>query len=167
MADVKPIGKDAAGYEILTAAMMELLNQFPGLRKGEKIRFEELSDDNGIAFSSNNGALIYSEVRDVTGSVHQVCQYPFYVIYRTATTRERQKLSAQSLLDTLGKWICREPVEINGETVRLGALPALSGGRTIKRITRDNAYGIEPQENGVQDWLLPVTVQYTNEYEEW
>ena len=31
MADNKPIGKDAEGYEILTEAMKALLNQYPGL----------------------------------------------------------------------------------------------------------------------------------------
>ena len=50
MANTQPIGKDAAGYEILTAAMKALLNQYPGLDPGEVIRFEELGEDSGIAF---------------------------------------------------------------------------------------------------------------------
>lgn len=44
MADLKkPIGKDATGYEILTEAMKALLNQYPGLEKGERIKYEELA----------------------------------------------------------------------------------------------------------------------------
>lgn len=70
-------------------------------------------------------------------------------------------------MDTLGKWLCREPVAINGESVQLTAYPELSGNRRITRISRSNAYGIEPNEDGVQDWLLPCTVQYTNEYDLW
>ena len=60
MAD-KPIGKDATGYEILTDAMKALLNQYPGLYENETIKFEELGKESGIAFSADNGALVYSE----------------------------------------------------------------------------------------------------------
>lgn len=165
MADAKPIGKDATGYEILTAAMKALLNQYPGLDPGETIKFEELGEDSGIAFSADNGALVYSEREDICGGIHQVCQYPFYVVYRSAAQKERYKLSIQQFLDTLGKWICREPAMINGVETRLSAFPRLSNGRQIKRITRDNSYGTEPQENGVQDWILPVSVRYTNDFE--
>ena len=152
MADLKkPIGKDATGYEILTEAMKALLNQYPGLEKSERIKYEELA----------------TEKEDVCGTMHQVCQYPFLVVYRTASGRERQKLSIQKFLDNLGKWICREPVIINGSETRLSAFPELSQGRKIKRITRDNSYGTEPQESGVQDWLLPITVKYEYEWENW
>ena len=52
----KPIRADAGGYEILTAAMRELLNQYPGLYEDETIKFEELQADSGIAFSADSGA---------------------------------------------------------------------------------------------------------------
>ena len=168
MADLKkPIGKDETGYEILTEAMKALLNQYPGLEKGERIKYEELATDGGISFYADTGALIYSEKEDVCGTMHQVCQYPFLVVYRTAADRERQKLSVQKFLDSLGKWICQEPVIINGFETHLSAFPELSQGRKIKRITRDNSYGTEPQESGVQDWLLPITVKYEYEWESW
>ena len=61
----KPIGKDATGYEILTDAMKALLNQYPGLYENETIKFEELGKESGIAFSADNGALVYSEKEDV------------------------------------------------------------------------------------------------------
>ena len=167
MADNKPIGKDAEGYEILTEAMKALLNQYPGLYDGERIKYEELGTDNGISFYADTGALIYSEKEDVCGTMHQVCQYPFIVVYRTASDKERQKLSVQQFLDNLGKWICREPVTIDNTETRLSAFPELSRGRTIDRITRDNSYGTQPQENGVQDWLLPIIVKYKYEWEKW
>ena len=65
MANVlQPIGTDASGYEVLTAAIRELLNQYPGLPQGERIKFEELEKDKGIAFSADSGALIYEENED-------------------------------------------------------------------------------------------------------
>lgn len=163
MSDNKPIGFDVSGYEILTNAVLALLHQFPE-RNGQEILFEELGDS-GIAFSADNGALIISERRSVTDHVSQTCQFPFYIIYRTTSTKEFQKLQVQSFFDSIGKWICKEPVEIRGETMQLTAYPKLSDGRKITRVTRSNSYGLEPNEDGVQDWLMPVTVQYTNEFD--
>lgn len=166
MEQLKPIGSDVAGFEILTNAVADLLNRFPGLN-GKEIRFEELSDDSGIAFSADNGALIMSERRSITDHVYQTCQYPFFVVYRTTSTQQYQKIQVQAFLDALGKWICREPAVIGNKTMRLTWFPALSEGRRITRITRGNSYGLDPNENGVQDWLMPVTVEYTNEFNMW
>lgn len=163
----KPIGKDASGYDVLTIAVKALLNQFPGLYENETVKFEELDEDSGIAFSADNGALIFSETEDVLGGVRQTCQYPFYIIYRTSSTKERQKMSIQEFLDTFGKWLCREPVVIDGSEQRLSNYPTLSQGRKITKVTRDNSYGLEPQESGVQDWILPVSIEYKYDFERW
>ncbi len=163
MNEVKPIGYDVSGYEILTNAVLSLLSEFPGLN-GREIFFEEL-DESGIAFSADNGALVISETRSITDHVVQTCQFPFFVIYRTTSTKEFQKLQVQSFFDALGKWICKEPAVIGGEVVRMTVYPQLADGRRITRVTRSNSYGLEPNEDGVQDWLMPVTVQYTNEFD--
>lgn len=164
MADIqKPIGKDADGYNVLTDAMKDLLNQFPGLLPGEAVKFEELGDESGIAFSNNSGALVYSEDVYVSGNRNQICRYPFFIVYRTAgAAKERQKMSIQEFLDLFGKWLCREPVTIDGESYRLEGYPKLAGRRQIKKVSRENSYGTEPQENGVQDWVIPISVEYTN-----
>lgn len=164
MEEAKPIGADASGHEVVTKAVLEMLNSFPGL-DGKEIFFEELGDADGIAFSSDSGPLVMTERRSITDHVFQTCQYPFFVIYRSTTTREYQKLHIQTFLDSLGKWLCREPVEINGEFEMLSKYPKLSDGRKIIRITRENAYGLTPNENESQDWMLPVTIQYTNEFD--
>lgn len=163
MAEVKPIGLDGNGKDLLTKAVKELLNQYPGL--GEKeITFEELEQDSGIAFSSDSGALILSEKRSVTGKIHQKCQYPFYVVYRTGAQTESQKIYVQSFLDMLGRWISGENVTVEDTEYRLAKYPELTEGRKITRITRMNSYGTEPSKDGVQDWLLPVTVEYEHIY---
>ncbi len=167
MADeLKPIGMDASGYEVLTNAVRALLSSYPGLGSDE-INFEELSESSGIAFSADAGALVITERKSITDHVYQTCQFPFFVIYRTSATREYEKIRVQTFLDTLGKWLCKEPTVINDETVRLSSYPELTDGRKITRITRSNSYGLTPNEDGVQDWLLPVTVQYTNEFDMW
>lgn len=166
MEELKPIGADVSGFQILTNAVLDLLSRFPGLN-GREILFEELGEDSGIAFSADNGALIMSEKRSITDHVRQVCQFPIYIVYRTASIQEYQKLQVQAFFDALGKWLCREPVEVNDEMVRLMQYPALSDDRKITRITRSNSYGLEANEDGVQDWLMPVTVEYTNEFDMW
>lgn len=153
---------DHEGYEVMTRAVYELLNQYPGLDR--EIAFEEL--DSGIAFSADNGALIMTEKRDIIDHVTQTCQYPFFIIYRTASTRAAQKLDALTFLDGIGKWICKEPAVIDGTEYILSEYPTLAGNRKIKKVTRNNSYGTEPDAKGVQDWLLPVSVEYTNEFDE-
>lgn len=166
MEEAKPIGADVTGFEILTNAVLDLLSRFPGLN-GREILFEELGTDSGIAFSADNGALIMTERRSITDHVRQLCQYPFYIVYRTASTQEYQKLQVQAFFDAIGKWLCKEPAVVNGETVRLTSYPPLSGDRKITRVARSNSYGLEANENGVQDWLLPVTIEYTHEFDMW
>ena len=164
----KPIGTDAAGFDILTRAVRDLLNRFPGLQEDEEILYETLPAEGGIAFSNNAGALVYTDREDICGNVKQTCRYPFFVVNRAAeAAREAKNLSVQEFLDTLGKWVCGEPVTINGEPVRLTERPALTNGRKVTRITRDNLYATDPVTKGIQDWVLPVTVEYTNEFERW
>lgn len=164
MPEVKPIGTDPTGYEYMKKAIKSLLNQYPGL-DGEKIYFEELGEESGIAFSADAGALVMSERKSITDHVTQTCQFPFLLIYRTTATREFEKLNVSAFLDTMGKWLCKEPVEINGVFHRLTTYPAITDGRKITRITRNNSYGTVPNENKSQDWILPVSVQYTYEFD--
>lgn len=162
---LQPIGNDFTGYEVLTEAMKNLLNQYPGLDSLEYIFFEELAEDTGICFSADNGALVYSERESVTAHVRQICRYPFYIVYRVGSVEELPKMNAQTFLDGIGKWLCKEKVVINGTEYKLSTYPVLSQDRTIKKITRSNSYGLEPKENGVQDWVLPVSVEYENEFD--
>lgn len=161
---VKPLLFDATGHEVLTKAVLELLATYPGLN-GREILFEELGKESGLAFFAGAQALVITERRTITGRILQTCQYPFYIYYRTTSTQERQKISVQTFLDSLGKWLCGEPAEVNGEYIRLLKFPELTQGRKITRITRENSAGTEPTEEGVQDWVLPATVEYSNTIE--
>lgn len=164
MDEMKPVAADASGYEVVTDAVQRLLGEYPGL-DGRTILYDELGETDGIAFSSDSGPVVMTERRSITDHVRQNCQYPFFVIYRSASTREYQKLYVQKFLDGLGKWLCKEPVEIDGVEHRLQSYPDLSDGRIITRVTRENPYALVPNENKSQDWMLPVVIQYTNEFD--
>jgi hypothetical protein len=166
MNEQKPIGLDGAGYEVLKDAVLELLNQFPGLN-GMSITFSGLNADSGISMEPESGALVYTDTEDIIGNVTQECQFPFYVVYRSAATSEFLKMNVVEFLDTLGAWICKEPVKIGGKTYQLAEYPALTGERKIKSVTRFNSYGLAENENKTQDWVIPITVNYTHKFTRW
>lgn len=168
MADeVKPIGSDMEGFNSLKRAMLALLSSYPGLGEREMV-FETLeAGSSGIAIGVNSGALIITQNESITGHIRQKCQFPFFVIYRTSADREAEKLRVADFLDTFGLWLTRQPVALNGEEYRLTTYPELTGGRKINSVTIFNSYGVEPMEDGYQDWYLPVTVNYTNDFDPW
>ena len=73
MANVlQPIGTDASGYEVLTAAIQELLNQYPGLPQGERIKFEELEKARGVSYKDDprRVTLLRIKIRDTATLAH-------------------------------------------------------------------------------------------------
>jgi hypothetical protein len=157
----KTIKYDIDGYDILTDALKTLLNQYPGLEAGEKIKFTTLKEDSGIAFEPVSGAVIYSSKKYITGLTDQLCDYPFYIIYRTALDSQESKIDIKEFLDNMGKWLEKQPVAIDNTDYKLDQYPPLKNGRTIEEITRTSpSYPEELQENGVQDWVIGMTLRY-------
>lgn len=167
MDEIKPIGADTNAHDSIIRAVRVILNQYPDLQENEVIRFEDLQTDYGIAFSSDSGALIMEQAENILGEVMQTCIYPFFVVYRTAANRENLKINIQDFLNKLGTWLAKEPVIINDIKYQLKTYPTLTQDRKITKITRMNAYATTPNENGVQDWLLPVTLEYKYQFERW
>ena len=166
MNKVKPIGVDEGGKEPLKIAIVSLLNQYPAL-DGRVISFQGLEEDSGISIEPESGTLVYAETEDILGNVRQDCQYPFFVVYRSAASSEYLKMNINDFLDQLGSWLGKETISVGGTEYQLAAYPEISGGRKISRIVRFNSYALEPNENRTQDWVLPVTVEYTHEYQKW
>lgn len=159
----KPIKYDVDGYDIVTNALRDLLNSFPGLLEGEIIKFSTLEEDSGISFYPISGAVIATETTSITGKVNQVCNYPFYVVYRTAVDSQSSKIDIKEFLDKLGKWLEKQPVTIDGETQRLIDYPELTEERDITEISRQTpAYLDTTSEGNVQDWVISLALRYRN-----
>lgn len=159
----KPIKYDVDGYDIITNALGDLLNSFPCLLEGENIRFSTLEEDSGISFYPISGAVIVTETTSVTGKVNQVCNYPFYVVYRTAADSPKSKIDIKEFLDKLGKWLERQPIMIDGQQNKLIAYPELTDGREITEISRQTpAYLDNTSEGNVQDWTISLALRYRN-----
>lgn len=116
---------DVDGIDAVSEALLSLLNTFPGLGSGKGILFSTLSESGGIGFFPTSGAALLQNSEDITGHVHQVCLYPFHVIYRAAPKSDVQKIRIKDFLDTLGKWLELQPITLNGTAYKLERYPAL------------------------------------------
>ena len=157
---------DVDGSEAVSSVLLALLNDFPGLSARQSVLFATLSDTSGIGFFPTTGAALLSDTEDITGHVKQVCLYPFSVVYRAAPKTEAQRLRIKEFLDTLGKWLERQPVILNGTEYQLAEYPTLSSGnRIIKSISRSSpAYPNAAYQDGVEDWNIALRLTYENEF---
>lgn len=158
---------DIDGSEAVTTALLELLNRFPGLQPGEKILFSTVPENGGIGFFPTSGTVYLRNDENITGHVVQVCQYPFSVVRRAGAKSETQRLRIKEFLDTLGKWLERQPVTVNGAKSQLAEYPALeSGNREIQSISRTNpAHLNAAYPDGMEDWVISGALNYKNEFD--
>lgn len=156
---------DVNGSEIVSTALLKLLNSFPGLN-GKQIKFSMLEDKSVLGFFPVSGATIVSKRESVTGHVFMQCSYPFNIIYRAAAKTETQKLTIKEFLDALGKWLELQPIVINGEEIKLHKYPDLDSGRVITSVERSSPGHLSAAyQDGVEDWAIAITLKYTNEYD--
>lgn len=156
---------DIDGYDVITKALLSLLNRFPDLR-GETISFSTLNENHGIAMFPSSGAVVISDVEDITAHVTQECNYPFFVVYRAAGLSANRKVNVKEWLDRLGCWLEKQPIVIDDETAEvLVAYPTLNGTRKFTEIKRTTpAYLDGINENKSEDWVIALQAQYRNEF---
>jgi len=155
---------DVEGSDIVSTALMGLLNRFPGLGT-RKIAFSTLGESSGIGFFPTSGGVLQSNRESITGHVRQRCAYPFSIVYRAGLKSEKQKIRIKEFLDSLGRWLEQQPVEFNDITYTLLAYPDLEKGRKIKSIIRSTpAYLERAYQDSVEDWTIRLTLAYEADY---
>lgn len=153
---------DVQSYDIVTTALMDLLNQYP-LLDGETITFGDLSAVYGKAMFPQSGAIVTNEVRDILGNREQTCAYPFVVLYRAGAMTPNNKISAKEWLDQLGLWLEKQPITVDGETYKITDYPPLSDNRKFTQINRTTPATLNDiLANNVEEWAITLTAQYTN-----
>ena len=157
---------DLTGSDAASKVLLDLLNEFPGLSKDDKITFGMLGKDYGISFNPVSGAEYLMNVESIIGHVRQVCSYPFVVIYRSAPRTQEHKIRVREWLELLGRWLERQPITIDDTTYQLDEYPALnSGNRKIRGIDVTNAiYCQTAWPDGIEDWVLMMALRYDNEF---
>ena len=155
---------DLDGYEVITSALMELINLYPGLLEGEEIKFSTLEAETGKAMFPISGAIIETERKDILGGVSQVCLYPFFVVYRASGLSESRKAAVKEWLDNLGRWLERQSVTIGDTEYLLAEYPALTGKRNFLTIQRQTPAYLESVSDTVEDWAIYISARYRNEF---
>ena len=151
----RKLKRDVEGESHITEVLLNLLNTYPEMPKNTKIGFADLTEEKGFAIEPISGAVIQSETEDVTGHVRQICGYPFYLVYRTATQATGMKISIKEFLDDIGRWL-----------EKLTEYPTLPDGMRIDSIARTTPAILDKVfENNVQDWAIQLNLQYINEFE--
>lgn len=154
---------DLDGQEVITDALMKLINRYPGLSSKDTIKFSILGEDNGKAIFPVSGAMVETEKNTITGKVIQECLYPFYVIYRAAGLSEQRKASVKEWLDNLGKWLERQKIVVNNTEYRLDDYPSLTGERKFLSIKRNTpSYLDSTNENMSENWAIYISARYQN-----
>ena len=157
---------DVDGYELVTNALMSLVNQFPLLEEGETFSFAQLDDDEGIAIFPSTGSFIYDERESITGHVTQMCQYPFTVVYRASGLNQKRKIDAKEWLDYFGRWIEKQPINYDDTRYVLDEWPELSGDRSIEEVFRQTpSYLIDVPENKSENWICEIIIRYRCEFD--
>lgn len=157
---------DFAGYDKITTALRELVNNFPGL-DGESVAYATLSEDGGISIFPTSGPVIQKERKSVTGNVYQECLYPFVIVSRSAGLNSNRKANVKEWLETFGRWLEKQPVTFDGNTYyKLDEYPQLTDGRKILEIARQSVAYLDSQgADMVEDWAISITLKYSNEYD--
>lgn len=155
---------DIASEKVIGKALVDLLSAYP-LLDGEAVTFNNGDKDAGIAIFGTGGALIKRERVSITDNVYQECMYPFVIRYRAGALSENRKINIQDYLDKLARWLNRQIVEDGNTAFRLKEYPKLTGGRNIKTIRiLSPAYQSETDSDMIEDWVVSMQMEYTNEF---
>lgn len=156
---------DVEGYDVITSAVIDLLNAFPGLLEDEKVNFSMLNEDGGITMFTASGAVIDTERKYIDGGVYQLCRYPFTVYYRVAGQSESRKVAVKEWLDNLGRWLEGQPVTINGTVHQLTNYPTLADGWRFTEFRRQTpAYLESIDTNHIENWVISAVARYEHEF---
>lgn len=157
---------DSAGYDLVTPAIRDLMDSYPGLEDGEKFSFSMLNGEYGQAIFPTTGAVVQYERESITGHVEQMCLYPYTVVLRVSGQTQNRKVNAKEWLDMLGRWLEMQPITIDGQTYKLDDYPILVGEAKIMDISRTTpAYLSVTNGDMSEDWVISIQARYRNEFD--
>ena len=161
----KQVVYDIDGYDVITDALLNLINQYPAL-DGSEIKFSTLGSESGKAMFPISGAVVESEKENIIGHVTKVCLYPFYIIYRESGLSEQNRAKVKEWLDNIGKWLEKSEITVKDKKYQLTEYPTLTGERKFLGISRQTpSYLNEATENMTEDWAISISARYQYEYD--
>lgn len=161
------LGYDIDGQEVISTAIMDLLNKYPAIDKymDDYIAYATLDEKKGKAIFPTSGSAILSEEKDITGHTEQICEYPFIVIYRLSGLTESRREQVKEWLDNLGRWLEKQTIVIGTVEYKLEEYPALTRGRKFDSIKRTSAAFLDSiNEAKAENWAINISAIYKNEF---
>lgn len=153
---------DVQGEAEISAAIVEQVNACPFI--DVDATFADL-DNTGLSIYPNSAGVILRETHDITDHLKQDCSYTFAIVSREYGLNEARKINAKAMLDALGKWLEREPVNVGGTIYQLDAYEELSNGRRFLSIERTSSASAESVgEDQSEVWGITMRAIYRNEY---
>ena len=153
---------DVQGYDLLTPAIYDLLNTYPGLDKGEKISFSQLNESHGKAMFPSTGAIVQYQRESITGHVEKHCLYPFTFVYRASGLTQNRKVNAK-------EWLEKQTISIGEQAYKITEYPVLNsldGDAEIEEIARQTpAYLAQTNGDMSEDWVMTIQARYRIEYD--
>jgi|GEM_PF-1697553 len=138
-----------AEQNLISKAILLLINQYPELPSGVKASWQYVDDKNPLAVFSQQGAVKLVEYLCMPGEDVFDGQFPFFILYRCKPTSVAQRMSKQNILDGLGEWIEHQEY------------PALTGGRTITAIERTTTSSLVGRlEDGSEEYQCNFNLTY-------
>ena len=148
-------------YESIGQAVLAVMNEYPGMKDGERFTFAGMDQGHELAVFPREGQTLEEERRSVTGRVRRMHCWPFTVACRVGGPGQRQREDMASWMDALGRWMEGQTVPVGGRDHCLAAYPALTGGRRLTAIRRASVPR-QAEINGdrTQTWVMDMTARY-------
>lgn len=158
---------DVQAYDLLTPAIRDLMDSYPGLDEGEKFSFGQLDESYGKAIFPTTGAIVQYQKESITGHVEKMCLYPYTVVYRASGLTQGRKVNVKEWMDMLGRWLEKQPVKIGDTVYQLSDYPELAGDSDkIEEIARQTpAYLAATNADMSEDWVMNIQARYWIEYD--
>ena len=156
---------DVEGYDVITEAVVNLLNDYPALKTGDAITFNILNENSGKSMFPLSGSIIEKKWRDILGRTTEICQYPFFVIVRYGSLNESRKINVKEWLDNLGRWLEKQTITVDETNYTLTGYPILTGNRRFLEIRRTTPAALNAiNDNNTEDWAISIVARYENQY---
>ena len=141
--EIKPLS--TSEYEKVGDAIFSSIVDYPELKEGMQVDYQDLKSTNCIGFFTSPGGKYLSE--NVIGGF--TAQLPFDLVYKFTATADGQRIEAESFLNKLVDWMEQKPY------------PLLTDGRTIEKIIfNSTTYRTEADNDGSIKFVRSGIVRY-------
>lgn len=155
MKELKALGAEEESQ--IREAVFNYFASCPLIPEEVSRKYGDMENDS-IAVFSQQGSGRY--IKQYVSGSYEV-QFPFFMRYRARPTTNQTRLSAETLLDNIARWMCGKEVSQDGEIYDAQEYPALTDERKIEKIEAGTVYMAEKSEDGTIDYQVMMSLRYS------